>query len=157
MAGPIFHRTRSSTSLYKRSSRPLRRPLYIVVLILLGLLLWTIRARFNDQPRSNLVKEMRQLHERAKTSHQMLLSSQSQTLEAAVTEYKRRYSVDPPPGFDAWFRYATNLSSLIIDDYDDLVLDQLKPYRGFHIAKCDMTANKVARCAINAKTLDTGN
>ena len=47
-----------------------------------------------------------------------LLQKQSKSYSAAVTEYQRRYGVEPPPGFDAWYEFAVASQSPIIDDYD---------------------------------------
>lgn len=52
---------------------------------------------------------------------------QSQSLAAAVTNYQKRYSRDPPPGFDMWYEYAMNMSSVIIDDFDNIESD-LSPF-----------------------------
>ncbi|KAI4238193.1 MAG: hypothetical protein LQ352_007891, partial [Teloschistes flavicans] len=54
-------------------------------------------------------------------------ASASKTLGDAVTEYKKRYKRYPPPGFDDWYRYATERSSLVIDDFDNL-MDDLRPF-----------------------------
>ncbi|KAL9010156.1 MAG: hypothetical protein Q9173_004879, partial [Seirophora scorigena] len=50
-------------------------------------------------------------------------ASASKTLHECTTEYRRRYKRHPPPGFDAWYRYATERSSVIIDDFDNLMDD----------------------------------
>ena len=63
----------------------------------------------------------------AETQFRDLLSRQSQTLEAAVKEYQRRYSRKPPRGFDDWWRFAQNASVLMIDDYDNIHED-LAPF-----------------------------
>ncbi|PGH23218.1 hypothetical protein AJ80_02634 [Polytolypa hystricis UAMH7299] len=52
-------------------------------------------------------------------------ASVSQNLKEAVREYERRYKQHPPPGFDIWYEYAVNRSSLIIDDYDQIYEDLL--------------------------------
>jgi hypothetical protein len=50
----------------------------------------------------------------------LMLERQSNTYEAAVAEYKRRYQREPPPGFEGWFKYAQKHKSLIIDDFDSI-------------------------------------
>ncbi|KAL7920375.1 glycosyltransferase family 90 protein [Trichoderma austrokoningii] len=47
-----------------------------------------------------------------------LLVKQSKNYQKAVTEYQRRYSVQPPPGFEAWYDFAVSRQSPIIDDFD---------------------------------------
>jgi hypothetical protein len=56
-----------------------------------------------------------------------LIDQQSQTLESAETEYRRRYSRSPPPGFDKWFAYARSKDSVFIDDFD-MINENLKPF-----------------------------
>lgn len=53
----------------------------------------------------------------------------SSNLDQAVAEYRRRYVRPPPPGFNEWYRYAAGLSSVVIDDFDDMHRD-LAPFWG---------------------------
>jgi hypothetical protein len=64
---------------------------------------------------------------KAKQDFTTLIDRQSKTLEEAETEYRRRYSRDPPPGFDKWFAYAQSHDSVIIDDFD-IIHDALGPF-----------------------------
>ncbi|KAL8918026.1 MAG: hypothetical protein Q9208_007624 [Pyrenodesmia sp. 3 TL-2023] len=50
-------------------------------------------------------------------------ASASKTLHECAEEYRRRYKRHPPPGFDAWYRYATERSSVVIDNFDNLMHD----------------------------------
>ncbi len=61
------------------------------------------------------------LVERAKAKHANMLKRQSKTLDEAVTEYKRRYSREPPPGFDQWYKAAVDANVAIIDEYDTVM------------------------------------
>ncbi|KAK3492141.1 uncharacterized protein B0T23DRAFT_316038 [Neurospora hispaniola] len=61
-----------------------------------------------------------QLMEKAKADFDSMLSRQSKTYEAAVEEYKRRYKVEPPPGFRGWYDFAVKSQSPIIDDFDTI-------------------------------------
>ncbi|KAI4178265.1 MAG: hypothetical protein L6R41_008459, partial [Letrouitia leprolyta] len=47
-------------------------------------------------------------------------SRQSQTLADAVTEYRRRYKVPPPPNFDKWYQFAKERNVRFIDEYDEI-------------------------------------
>ena len=58
-----------------------------------------------------------------------LLARQSQTLEDAVAEYRRRYGIPPPPNFDRWFEFAKGKGVQLIDEFDS-VLDSLTPFWG---------------------------
>ncbi|GAB7358190.1 hypothetical protein MBLNU230_g0343t1 [Neophaeotheca triangularis] len=48
------------------------------------------------------------------------LETQSQTLEAAVTEYRRRYGMPPPPNFHKWFEFAQQKGVQLTDEYDTI-------------------------------------
>lgn len=48
------------------------------------------------------------------------LANQSKTLNEAVTEYKRRYGIPPPPNFDKWYTFAKQNNVLLIDEFDDI-------------------------------------
>ncbi|KKZ60179.1 hypothetical protein EMCG_05101 [[Emmonsia] crescens] len=67
---------------------------------------------------------------RAKINHGQWVAKAktSQNLEEAVAEYQLRYKQHPPPGFDSWYEYATERSSAVIDDYDQIYEDLL-PFR----------------------------
>jgi hypothetical protein len=56
-----------------------------------------------------------------------LLSRQSRSLRAAVTEYKRRYGRNPPKGFGSWWRFAQENKVKMVDEYDGLISD-LEPF-----------------------------
>ncbi|GAA5947892.1 hypothetical protein JCM3765_007015 [Sporobolomyces pararoseus] len=52
-----------------------------------------------------------------------MLRRQSQTLEQAVQEYKLRYGLPPPVGFDSWWRYAMENRIILVDEYDQIDQD----------------------------------
>ncbi|KAI4156495.1 MAG: hypothetical protein LQ340_000244 [Diploschistes diacapsis] len=54
-------------------------------------------------------------------------AAMSHDLLTAISEYKRRYNRDPPPGFDVWHKYAVDRSSVVIDDFDSMHND-LAPF-----------------------------
>ncbi|KAK8858562.1 hypothetical protein IAR55_002791 [Kwoniella newhampshirensis] len=66
-----------------------------------------------------------ELMERAESQWTTMLASQSTTLLAAVAEYKRRYHMAPPTGFDVWFAFCQKHGIRIVDDYDQLMRDLL--------------------------------
>lgn len=51
---------------------------------------------------------------------QQKVSSQSKSLQEAITEYRRRYGMPPPPNFDKWYKFARDRGVQIIDDYDTI-------------------------------------
>ncbi|KAI0481001.1 glycosyltransferase family 90 protein [Xylariaceae sp. FL0804] len=54
---------------------------------------------------------------------------QSKTLEQAVTEYRRRYGIPPPPNFDKWFEFAQAKGVQLIDEFD-MVYEAMTPFWG---------------------------
>ncbi|KAJ5205097.1 glycosyltransferase family 90 protein [Penicillium cinerascens] len=56
--------------------------------------------------------------QRANADFDNLLLRQSKSYAAACDEYRRRYEMEPPPGFEDWFKYANAHESKIIDDFD---------------------------------------
>ncbi|XP_014559159.1 glycosyltransferase family 90 protein [Bipolaris victoriae FI3] len=64
---------------------------------------------------------------KAQDGFRHLVDKQSKTLESAETEYRRRYSRPPPPGFAQWFAYAKSKNSILIDDFD-MINEDLKPF-----------------------------
>ncbi len=69
-------------------------------------------------------------------------ASASQNLAECVQEYQRRYQRHPPPGFDAWYRYATARNSVVIDDYDTM-MDDLLPFWGISPAEIRLRVQQV--------------
>ncbi|RJE20395.1 Glycosyltransferase family 90 protein [Aspergillus sclerotialis] len=55
------------------------------------------------------------------------LNNQSETYIAADEEYRRRYRIEPPPGFEEWFQFASAHQSPIIDDFD-VIYSSIRPF-----------------------------
>jgi hypothetical protein len=72
------------------------------------------------QIKSPKVHPVEQLVHEAESSWTNTLQRQSQTLEAAVDEYKRRYKLPPPPHFDKWYEFAKRRNVQLIDEYDSI-------------------------------------
>ena len=70
------------------------------------------------------------------------LTRQSKTLEAAASEYLKRYHRDPPPGFKMWYEFAVRHESLIIDDFD-IINETLSPFWALSGAEAKRRVNDV--------------
>lgn len=57
---------------------------------------------------------------KAENEHAKIIDNQSQTLSAAVAEYRRRYRLPPPPNFDQWYKFAKAKGVQLIDEYDTI-------------------------------------
>ena len=112
-----------------------------VPLLMLLVTSWSFWPRphyFNHHPIDNLVDKA--------TTHSaqwLAQASSGLTLNAAVTNYVRRYGRAPPPAFDVWYRYATERSTLIIDDYDSMYEDLL-PFWGLSPAEIRLLTQRLS-------------
>ncbi|WVF68637.1 hypothetical protein IAT40_003407 [Kwoniella sp. CBS 6097] len=69
-----------------------------------------------------------QLIEDAQSEWNSKVNKQSKTLKEAVEEYKRRYKMLPPQGFDKWWAYVRENKVQLPDEYDQINKD-LRPFR----------------------------
>jgi len=70
-----------------------------------------------------------QLVKDAEQNFEKKLETQSKSLAEAVTEYRRRYGIHPPPNFDKWYEFAKARNVQMIDEYD-LIHHSLRPFWG---------------------------
>lgn len=82
---------------------------------------------FRKPDNGKIIHPIPRLMASAQSRFKQLLSRQSKTLNQAVREYRRRYKIDPPLGFDEWFLFAMENDVKIIDEYDGLMRD-LRPF-----------------------------
>ena len=81
-----------------------------------------------DLPPSNPTSHpIRQLITKAENEFNEVINRQSDTLEKAVAEYRRRYHIPPPPNFDKWYEFAKARNVALIDEYDT-IYDSLLPF-----------------------------
>jgi hypothetical protein len=60
------------------------------------------------------------LVDNAKDGFEAIMQRQSRNYTAAHNEYRRRYKMEPPHGFEDWYNFATAYQSPIIDDFDTI-------------------------------------
>ncbi|KAH7333404.1 hypothetical protein BKA65DRAFT_527562 [Rhexocercosporidium sp. MPI-PUGE-AT-0058] len=70
------------------------------------------------------------LIEHAKAEFAILVQGQSHSYKAAHDEYRRRSSAEAPPGFEAWYNFAVQHQSPIIENFD-IVFDSVSPFLKF--------------------------
>jgi len=68
-----------------------------------------------------------QLIHTAESEFADVLSRQSASLAGAVSEYRRRYGIAPPPHFDKWYEFAIRNDVVMIDEYD-MINEMLLPF-----------------------------
>ncbi|KJX97942.1 glycosyltransferase family 90 protein [Zymoseptoria brevis] len=64
----------------------------------------------------------------ADKQYKSLLAKESKTVGDAAEAYRQRRGRQPPPGFDAWFKFASNASALIVEDFFDRIYEDLAPF-----------------------------
>ncbi len=69
------------------------------------------------------------LVDEANEKFKSMVAGQSKTLPDAIAEYERRYHMEPPPGFDVWFKLAIESNCTIVDNFDT-VMQSLEPFWG---------------------------
>ncbi|WZH40678.1 CAP10 domain-containing protein [Fusarium acuminatum] len=88
-----------------------------------------------------------------------VLKSQSKDNKSAIAEYRKRYGMEPPPGFDAWFQFAKQHQSPIIDEFD-IIHKSIAPFlkisgKGFSKAMIKLYKTKGSElwlCEFKGKT-----
>ncbi|GMK53842.1 hypothetical protein CspeluHIS016_0104280 [Cutaneotrichosporon spelunceum] len=66
-----------------------------------------------------------ELMERGEETWRLVRDRQSKSVEHAAREYKRRYGINPPDGFDKWFAWAKDHGVELVDEYDLMMRDIL--------------------------------
>ncbi|KAG8534106.1 uncharacterized protein KY384_000950 [Bacidia gigantensis] len=80
-------------------------------------------------PSTETSHPIHQLITKAQDDHEQLLNKQSDSLQKAVEEYRRRYLLPPPPNFDKWWEFAKARNVQLIDEYDT-IYHSLLPFWG---------------------------
>ncbi|KAK4123626.1 glycosyltransferase family 90 protein [Parathielavia appendiculata] len=65
----------------------------------------------------------------AEREFEAVKARQSQTLDDAAAEYRRRYGLPPPPHFDKWWAFAKSKGVQLMDEFDT-IHDVLTPFWG---------------------------
>ncbi|KAI2787048.1 hypothetical protein POX_f07403 [Penicillium oxalicum] len=60
------------------------------------------------------------LAKNAQKSFNTTRDAQSQSLDEAVAEYRRRYQMPPPPYFDKWYEFVTERQTMMIDEFHNI-------------------------------------
>lgn len=112
-----FHHTRQI------SLKPIKSLTYFLIFLALISALYPALSR----PVSSKFHPIDLLISEAKSKHDYYTSysTQSYNIEEAAAQYKRRYRMTPPPGFDVWYQYALARKSVIIDQYDQIYQDTI--------------------------------
>ncbi|KAF2809385.1 uncharacterized protein BDZ99DRAFT_463207 [Mytilinidion resinicola] len=66
----------------------------------------------------------------AEESFQDTLARQTKSLNEAAAVYRTRRGRHPPPGFDAWYKFATDRDAVLVEDFFDRIYDDLGPFWG---------------------------
>lgn len=109
-------------------------------------------------PMESSMHPVERLIQRAQISFEEQLKNQSGTYAAAASEYRRRYKIEPPPGFEGWYQFAVAAESPIIDDFDTMYhsISPLWKLSGREIAQAmqdvhQMPDSDIFLCSLGAK------
>ncbi|KAI5458665.1 hypothetical protein BGZ63DRAFT_362532 [Mariannaea sp. PMI_226] len=80
-------------------------------------------GKVGDHPIDKLIAD-------AETTFNNLLTKESKTLNEAAAAYRNRRGRHPPPGFDAWYKFAHTHKAVIIEDFFDQIYQDLEPFWG---------------------------
>jgi hypothetical protein len=64
----------------------------------------------------------------ARAEFSRVLRIQSLNVKEAADRYRAKRGRHPPPGFDKWFDYTQNKSSIVIEDFFDRIYHDLNPF-----------------------------
>lgn len=64
----------------------------------------------------------------ARVTHAALLAADPRDLATAAQRYRDRRGRHPPPGFDAWMRYAADHDAVVPEAFFDRIYDDLAPF-----------------------------
>lgn len=70
------------------------------------------------------------LIENAAKTYDDLLAKESKDLKSAAAAYRERRGRHPPPGFDAWYKFATENNAVMVEDFFDQIYHDLGPFWG---------------------------
>jgi hypothetical protein len=114
----------SRQCLHLEKQHSIRRQVVILLSFFIAIYpCWSSSTTVRNHPIDTLINK-------ANAQHKEYLQSirVGNSLQDAVVEYKRRYNMRPPPGFDVWYDYAINASTAVIDEFDQIYHDLL-PFR----------------------------
>ncbi|KAK1753547.1 hypothetical protein QBC47DRAFT_430311 [Echria macrotheca] len=63
------------------------------------------------------------------------LAKETFTLADAATAYRERRGRHPPPGFDAWHKFAAERNAIVVEDFWDQIYNDLEPFWGLKPAR----------------------
>jgi hypothetical protein len=70
------------------------------------------------------------LIEGAEKTFRDLLHKESHDINTAAAEYRKRRGRHPPPGFDAWFKFAQDHGAVMVEEFFDQIYHDLGPFWG---------------------------
>lgn len=110
--------------LHMDKQHPFHRQVVTVLMLLVATYpCWSSSTIVRTHPIDTLIDKANMQHESYKQTMKL-----GNSLQDAVVQYKERYKMRPPPGFDVWYDYAMKTSTTIIDEFDQIYHDLL-PFR----------------------------
>jgi hypothetical protein len=68
----------------------------------------------------------------AKNRFKRMKNNEIHSIEQAAAQYRKLRGRHPPPGFDAWYNYATSHNAIVNERFWDRIYDDLAPFWSIH-------------------------
>jgi hypothetical protein len=88
---------------------------------------WLLGSKKGAQEDTN-IHPIDHLISLAQTSFDFLKAAEAHSLHAAAAHYRKKRGRRPPPGFEAWYEYATSRNAVIIESFWDQIYEDLAPF-----------------------------
>ncbi|KAF2709242.1 glycosyltransferase family 90 protein [Pleomassaria siparia CBS 279.74] len=79
----------------------------------------------------------------AEKTFRMLLKTQTQSLEESAARYRKKRGRHPPPGFDAWYHFASEKGTVMVEEFWDQIYHDLGPLWGVEAHKTRQQAHSL--------------
>jgi hypothetical protein len=66
----------------------------------------------------------------ANTEFDAVMARRTKDVHAGAVAYRERRGRHPPPGYDAWYKYAQDNNAVIVEDFFDQIYHDLNPFWG---------------------------
>jgi hypothetical protein len=82
----------------------------------------------SSRPSSSSANPIDRLIQHADVTFEEMLEKQTRSLEGAAEAYRRTRGRHPPPGFDAWHKFAQERNAVTIEGFWDQIYEDLGPF-----------------------------
>ncbi len=133
--------------------------LFVVVAAILSVAAWVRLQSYGPATRIELKRPQHSasphpidhLIKASETEFKKLLETEAKDLAAAAQAYRDRRGRHPPPGFDAWFKFAQEHGGLMIEALFDQIHHDLNPYWGVEPSRIRRDAKHLGETTVSVR------